>query len=175
LAAWDRVPALGVGSAGLIRHKNLIAQDKYDYSVDRRKQLQEFLDNGVNYFVHGYRITGGYPEPQYKEEQSFMDNYFKYRYKKDYAGNYSVAGSPNDVIGNNLNFELKTKKPWKPGVLDCSAGATPIFFYPNGEVAGVRVEGKYKMVYLEFSLQDIVSIETRKELVRRILAWFDGK
>jgi hypothetical protein len=30
-------------------------------------------------------------------------------------------------------------------------------------------------VYLEFSLQDIVSIETRKELVRKILVWFDSK
>jgi hypothetical protein len=71
--------------------------------------------------------------------------------------------------------QLKPKKPWKPGVLDCAAGATPILFYPNGEVAGVRVEGKHKMFYFEFSLQDIVSIEARRELVRRILAWFDAK
>jgi hypothetical protein len=169
-SAWEWPP-----KESLSRHKNLIVLDEYDYSVDRRDKVKEFLDNGGNYLVHGYRVTGGYPDPQDKEEQSFMDSYFKARYKREYTGPSNISGSPNDPISHDFKFELNTKKPWKPGVVDCSAGATPIFFYPNGDVAGVRVEGKYKMVYLEFSLQDIVQIETRKELVRRILAWFDGR
>ena len=50
-----------------------------------------------------------------------------------------------------------------------------MLFRSTGEVAAVRVQDKYKLVYLGFSLDDIQSPEAKKELVKRIMAWFDAK
>jgi hypothetical protein len=80
------------------------------------------------------------------------------------------------VVSDGLVIDLQDNaNEYEPGVLNALEGAVPIFRYPTGEVAGVRVDGKYKLVYLEFALQDIQSLETRKEVMRRVPAWFNAK
>jgi len=39
----------------------------------------------------------------------------------------------------------------------------------------IRIEGKYKMIYLGFRLEEIQSIETKRELIKRILDWFNSQ
>ena len=155
-------------------HRNLIVLDEDNDALgDNIEKLQSFLDNRGNFFAHGHHIT----EYLYSASQSeFVSKYFNAKYAKEYSGEKKVAGVKGDVISEGLSFDLQDNaNKNNPCVLEPSAGAIPIFYYPTGEVAGIRVDGKYKFVYLEFALQDIKSLETRRELVRRILAWFNGK
>jgi hypothetical protein len=164
----------------ILKHKNFIVLDESNVSmtgsVDRKDDLQAFLENAGNFFVHGYGVIGGYDNPRYQTEQEFIAKYFRAKITKDFQGKKQITGSKGDVISDGMTIELQRNRyNQKSGVLEPSVGAIPIFYYPSGEVAGIRVDGKYKLVYVEFALRDIRSLETRKELIRRILAWFNGK
>ncbi|MFC2167296.1 hypothetical protein ACFLQZ_04960, partial [Acidobacteriota bacterium] len=128
-----------------------------------------------NCLVHGNNVLDvreGYSE--YKECRQFIETYFKANFVKDFEGEKVINGKSEDFISNDLKFQIKESEyPVQPDVLETLPGAVPIFFYPSGEVAGVRIEGKYKIVYLGFSLDDIQQIDVKKELIKRVLAWFN--
>jgi hypothetical protein len=160
----------------ILRHKNYIVLDELSNTVEMRDYLQPFLDKGGNYFVHGYGVIRGYDGPTFQAERDFVAKYLHATCSKDYVGERKLTGAKGDLIGDGFSIELQRNRyNMQSAVLEPLEGAIPIFYYPNGNVAGIRIDGKYKLVYLEFALQDIKSLETRRELIRRVLAWFNGK
>lgn len=160
----------------ICKHKNLFVLDELETTAQMLDRLQPFLENGGNFFVHGYGLLSSYDASRFQTENDFFAKYLQVRYLGESEDATKVSGAEGDPISNGLEIELgKPRYNVKPGILEPLGSAVPIFRYPTGKVAGVRVDGKYKVVYLEFALQDISSLEIRKELVRRILAWFNGK
>jgi len=109
-----------------------------------------------------------------KEYADFINSYLHVRYIEETDQVTGLKGQAGDIMTDGLNFDLKINQDgYSPGVLEPLAGAFPILFYPDGQVAGVRIDGPYKMVILPFYLNDIESVEVRKKLLQRILDWFD--
>lgn len=165
-------------SEALLQYKNLIILKEYgELITDQKTNLKLVLDQGGNCLVHGYEVlnVGEGKTPEQKEDRQFIETYFHTRYVKQFEGERVIQGKSSDSISNDIKLQLKEKKNEYdlPDVLEALPGAIPIFFYPSGEVAGVRIEGKYKLVYLGFSLDDIQQTEVKKELIKRIMEWFD--
>lgn len=161
----------------LLEYKNLLLRaDYFARTGFKLEKLIAYLDAGGHCLIHGdnvVEIQEGNSRLS-KESQNLVSEYFKTRYVKDFEGERIVEGKSADPISGGLKVQLRDSQYGKlPDVLEALPEAIPIFFYPTGEVAGVRIEGKYKMVYLGFSLDDIEQSEVKKELVKRILDWFD--
>lgn len=167
-------------STDLNSYKNLILYDDGEDALWQPEflvKLKSFLDNGGNCFLQGYYLIPTIEDlasDDMKDSADFINSYLHVRYLDETNQLTGLKGQSGDVITDGLNFDLKINQDGNsPGVLESLASAIPILFYPNGQVAGVRIDGPYKMVILPFYLNDIESVEVRKELLQRILAWFD--
>lgn len=177
--AWPPIEAM-------VKYENFFIQaDFFISNGTQRDKMQKILSSGKNLLFHGNKVIA-LPKAEANRVKPFYDlavNYFKSRYVKGYEGEKAVKGKEGDLLSNGLAFALVNReresvpKEFRtlPNVLEALPGAEPFFFYPTGEVAAVRVHDKYKLVYLGFSLDDIQPPEVKKELVRRIMAWFDAK
>jgi hypothetical protein len=160
----------------LLKYKNLLTRIELVTMAYQINKLKAYLDAGGNCLVHGDNVVDIREGNSKKLEdaRNFVTEYFHTKYVKDFEGEKVIEGKSDDSISNGIKFQLKGSQYGDlPDVLETLPGAIPIFFFPSGEVAGVRIEGKYKMVYLGFSLEDIQQTEVKKELVQRILAWFN--
>lgn len=170
----------------LTKYKNLFILADYLVGNDvQREKTRALFEAGKNLLFHGDGVLY-VPASEVNELKPFLDmavGFFKSRYVKGYEGEKAVKGKSGDPLSNGLAFALIDRETPGlarefqnfPDVLEALPGATPFLFYPTGEVAAVRVQDKYKLVYLGFSLDDIQSPEAKKELVKRIMAWFDAK
>jgi|GEM_PF-3505467 len=170
----------------LMKYRNFFILADYLVGNDVQKEKTRALfEAGKNLVFHGDWVLY-VPASEVNELKPFLDmatGYFKARYVKGYEGEKAVKGEDGDPLSNGLSFALiDREKPGLtrenqnlPNVLEALPGAEPFLFYPTGEVAAVRVQDKYKLVYLGFSLDDIQSPEAKKELVKRIMAWFNAK
>jgi len=170
----------------LLKYKNIfVLADYIVASPEQSEKTQEMFEAGKNLLFHGDRAIY-LPPAREKQLKPFYDlavKYFKSRYLKGYEGEKAVKGMDGDPLSGGLSFalinrerpNLPTESQNLPNILEAQPGATPFLFYPTGEVAAVRVEGKYKLVYLGFSLDDIQSAEVKKELVKRIMTWFNKR
>jgi hypothetical protein len=170
----------------LLKYKNVLLLADYLIANDTQmEKMQAMFEAGKNLLFHGDRIIY-LPPAKEKQLKTFHDlaaKYFKSRYLNGYDGEKAVKGKSGDAISDGLSFALINRERGSvpkefrtlPNVLEAQPGATPFLFYPTGEVAAVRVEGKYKLVYLGFSLDDIQSAGAKKELVKRIMAWFNKR
>ncbi|MFC2160964.1 FG-GAP repeat domain-containing protein [Acidobacteriota bacterium] len=163
----------------LLKYKYLLSRaDHFATTGFQLEKLIAYLDAGGHCLIYGDNVVeireGNTRIPE--ESQNLIPEYFKTRYVKDFEGERTVEGKSGDPISAGLKVQLRESQYGEiPDVLESLSGAIPILFYPSSEVAGVRIEGKYKMVYLGFSLDDIQQPEVKKELVQRILDWFDQK
>jgi len=159
-------------------YKNLILYDELSYALSfHQEKLKSFLDNGGNFLMHGYYLISQMEDPippHMKDYADFINSYLQVHYLDETDQVTGLKGQTGDVITDGLNFDLKIEQDgYLPGVLETIASAIPILFYPDGQVAGVRIDGPYKMVILAFYLNDIESLEVRKKLLQRILDWFE--
>ncbi|MGB2844589.1 MAG: hypothetical protein WBC02_07020, partial [Candidatus Aminicenantaceae bacterium] len=163
----------------LSKYKNILIQKEWGLLPRQQKgNLKSFLDNGGNALVHGHLAIYIHPRNEKKtpDLRDFIETYFRCRSDKVFEGKRELTGKPGDLISDSLSFQLKDYQgSISPDIIDVLSNAIPIFFYPSGEVAGIRIEGTYKMIYLGFRLEDIQSTETKKELIKRILAWFNSQ
>lgn len=177
--AWPPIEAM-------IKYKNILVFTEYFISMGTQAdKMKALCEAGKRILFHGDRIIE-FPPARAAQAKPFYDlaiKYFKSRYVKGYEGEKSVKGKSGDAITDGMSFSLLNRgsegvpKEFRdfPDILEALPGAEPFLFYPTGEVAAVRVQDKYKLVYLGFSLDDIQSPEAKKELVQRIMAWFNSK
>lgn len=133
------------------------------------------MDDGGNCFIHGGFLTSKIDpnrNDSSKMMHSFVTDYLHVKYIDQKERPVKITGADGDVLTKGLDFQIK-KDGFSTTILEPLEGAVPIFYYPSGEVAGIRYEGKYKLVFLAFGFVDIESLETRKILINRILDWFD--
>ncbi len=163
----------------ILKYKNILIQKEWGLLPRQQKgNLKSFLDNGGNILVHGHLAIFIHPRTEKKtpELRDFIETYFRCRSDKVFEGKRELTGRSGDLISDSLSFQLKDYQgSISPDIIDVLSNAIPIFFYPSGEVAGIRIEGKYKMIYLGFRLEEIQSIEKKRELIKRILAWFNSQ
>ena len=168
-----------LSNENLLKYKNIIIQKEWGLLPRQQKDnLKSFLDNGGNILAHGHLVIFIHPRDEKKkpELRDFIETYFRCRSDKVFEGKRELTGKPGDLISDSLSFQLKDYQgSISPDIIDVLSNAIPIFFYPSGEVAGIRIEGKYKMIYLGFRLEEIQSIETKRELIKRILDWFNSQ
>ena len=159
-------------------YKNLILYDELSYALFfHQAKLKSFLNKGGNFLLHGYYVMSKIEDPvppHMKEYADFINTYLQVSYLDETDQVTDLKGHAGDVITDGLNINLKIGQGGNlPGVLEPLPSAIPILFFPDGQVAGVRIDGPYKMVILPFYLNDIESVEVRKKLLQRILDWFD--
>lgn len=158
-------------------YKNLIWYDEVYSLPEHIEKLKSFLDKGGNCLMQSYYLISLMedPIPPYlKESADFITSYVHIRSLDETDQSNGIKGQTGDVITDGLSFDITIGEVGDlPGILEPLASAVPILFYPDGKVAGVRIDGPYKMVILPFYLNDIESVEVRKILLQRILDWFD--
>ena len=163
----------------LLKYANIIDQTPWGLLLIKQKDnLQSYLENGGNALVHGYKVLSIRSRniDAKNRLQDFVRKYFKCNTDRVYKGKKELFGKPSDPISDKMSFQLQDNEESElPDIIDVEAGADPILYYSSGEVAGIRIDGKYKMIYLGFSLEDIIPVDAKQELVKRILAWFDSK
>lgn len=156
----------------------MFSGDELSYALSfHQEKLKSFLDNGGNFLMHGYYLISQMEDPippHMKDHADFINSYLHVRYLNETNQVTGLKGQTGDVITDGLNFDLKIEQDgYLPGVLEPIASAIPILYYPDGQVAGVRIDGPNRKVILAFYLNDIESVEVRKKLHHGILVWFD--
>ncbi|OVE78558.1 hypothetical protein BVY01_05120 [bacterium I07] len=151
--------------------------------------LASYLDKGGKLFISGQDIgwdlcdkwagsSNEYNTGYTNEAIQFHQSYLHARYLTHVADFSSQAGKPGDPIGDGLNFRLR--QPGRRYLVQHQSQIEPlnnavsIFDYPDGKSGGIRFSGDHKVVYLGYGFEAIRDIETRHEVMYRIVNWLNG-
>jgi hypothetical protein len=88
-----------------------------------------------------------------------------------------IEGMDGDPIGDGLT-SLITGSPGadnqnSPSTIFPVGGADSIFYYRIGGSCGIKYQGAYRIVYLSFGFEALVSLAAADTIMLRILRWFD--
>lgn len=140
-----------------------------------QENLVSYLDNGGSLFVSGQDIgfdigTSGLGESSI----SFIYNYLHTDFLYDDTNDDYVNGIIGDQISNGIDLNLTGGNNNYPSAILPVTNATSIFRYAtNGSVAGLKYDGKYKIVYLAFPFESINNNLTQATLMDRIISWIN--
>ncbi len=128
--------------------------------------LQSYLDAGGKLFISGQGIGLNIGTT------SFYQNYLHAIYRGDNKNTGEITGISGDFISNGLDINLYGNSP---DVISVKSDAVKIFDYVGGSysyssypAAGLRYDGKYKLVYLPFGFEFASKQHT---LMDRVIKW----
>jgi peptidase M28-like protein/type IX secretion system substrate protein/carboxypeptidase family protein len=139
---------------------------------DDQVKLGNYLDNGGKLFITGVDI--GYDI----NTDPFYTNYLKSNYLADGPSTATtlVYGTAADPIAGDFVSGLVINDNYVDQITP-AGGATQIFNYDynSGNYGcGVKYDGTYQLVYLAFTLENIVDINNRITLFDNVWNWFGG-
>jgi hypothetical protein len=133
--------------------------------------LASYLDGGGNLFVSGQDI--GYDIGT----SDFYSDYLHANYLLDDVNDDIVNGVYGDPITEGMSLTLSNGTGANnnifPSAIDVLSGTIPIFYYSGGEIAGLRYDGTYKLVYIAFPFESINDDYSRALLMYKIINWID--
>jgi hypothetical protein len=133
--------------------------------------IASYMNAGGNLFLSGQDI--GYDIGL----SSFYSDYLHADFVSDYVNDDLVNGVSGDPISNGLTLNLSDGNGANnnnyPSSINTLSGATPIFYYGIGSLAGLKYEGAYKLVYIAFPFESINDDHLRSSLIYRIINWID--
>jgi len=164
-------------------------------TLNEQRAIMSFLDNGGNLFISGSEIgydlaeNGGIPDAY------FYRHYLKSRYLEDAPG-----GSPGTYYSANaiqyglfegigmIDFDDGSQGSFDvdyPDVMEGASGGINVLSYQTGtetlKSAGIAYEGVFpegnssgRLVHLAIPFETIYSPESRREIMTRILDFFEG-
>ncbi len=142
-------------------------------------QLQTYLNGGGRFFISGQEVgydTGG---GDGEAAHTFYSSYLKATFAGDAASYTGLAGIGGDPISDGFTGSISggdgADNQDYPDYLGTTGGSTNCMYYgstSSGQVAGIKYEGTYKMVYFGFGFEAVNSAADRQELMYNILTWF---
>lgn len=161
-----------------------------------RDDLQSYLRSNKNLFIAGQNIAWDLAAPQSAEDaqvrnyynqrnqsngksQVFYENYLQAEFVNDASSYTKVIGVSTDPIGKGLDFPVfepkRNAEEQSRDVIDKTSNSTPVFIYPDGQIAAVRSERLGKVVHFAFGGYEAIADESaRLTVMQRILAYFSG-
>ncbi|MBN1480134.1 T9SS C-terminal target domain-containing protein [candidate division KSB1 bacterium] len=161
-----------------------------------RDDLQSYLRYFKNLFIAGQNIAWDLAAPQSAEDaqnrnyynqrnqsngksQIFYENYLQAEFLNDASSYSKVIGVSTDPIGKGLEFPVfepkRNAEEQSRDVIDKTSNSTPVFTYPDGQIAAVRSERLGKVVHFAFGGFEAIAEEgARLTVMQRILGYFTG-
>ncbi len=144
----------------------------------QQTQLQNYLNGGGNLFLTGAEVAWDLDR---SGTVTFVDNYLKANYVQDNAGTFVAYGKSGSIFNgiNNITYDNGSANTYKvnwPDVITPTGGSVAAMEYTSagsGTVAGVQYSGTYKLVYLGFPFETIVSSSIQTTIMSRVLDFFD--
>ncbi|HDS09261.1 MAG TPA: hypothetical protein ENN73_03450, partial [Firmicutes bacterium] len=148
--------------------------------------ISTYLEAGGKVFFSGAEI--GYDLDYKGTNPAFYNNYLKADYLQDDSGNYRLLGS-GIFSGMDFYFDDDDNIPdggayeprW-PDVITTYGGSSVCISYGTGTTAGIQFSGIFgagtetgKVITFGFPFETIIDPEQRKEVLKRILLWFDDQ
>jgi hypothetical protein len=155
------------------------------FSSEEQEIVKSFLQNGGYLFLSGSEVAWDLDKEGSSQDKSFFSSYLKADYVADDSEIYSLDGI-NGSIFHGLLFEFDDGSQGiyeedYPDVINPSNGSTACLKYSSSSLyAGVQYEGVFpdgknsgKLVYISFPWETITDQVSKKEVIERILTFFD--
>lgn len=155
-----------------------------------RQVIADYLDAGGSLFLSGQDIGWDLCEDlssdldaynQYKasdgNSKQFYQNYLGAEYIRDDVNKTTVTGVDGDPItdGLRLQFDTPGNGVEYPSEIKPLAGAEPLFTYGNNQVAALRLDQDYRLVYFAFGgIESVLDSTARVVLLEKVLHWLAG-
>ncbi len=147
--------------------------------------LKNYLRNGGKLFINGSEIGYDLFANGSVSDKDFYNNFLKARYVEDNSGSLSVSGEAGTVFQNLFfNYGIVSQgSPYNedyPDAIDTLNGSQILLRYGNNKIAGIGFKGFVpggtkvcNLVYTGFPFETIVNAQSRKDLMKAILGYFD--
>lgn len=155
------------------------------FSSEEQGIVKSFLQNGGYLFLSGSEVAWDLDSEGSSQDKSFFSNYLKADYVADDSEIYSLDGIDSSIFhGLFFEFDDGSRGIYEedyPDVIKPSNGSTACLKYSSSSLcAGVQYEGVFpdgispgKLVYISFPWEVIINQNSKKEVVGRILTFFD--
>lgn len=150
------------------------------FSSLEQSRVTTYLNNGGNLFVSGSEIGWDLEYKGSSADSTFYRNWLKADYVSDNAGTGTVSPTGSGIFAGLSSFSFDTGqgdiyKVDYPDVINpvSPASANLIYVGGSGGTAGIQYSGPYKLVYLAFPFETILSESYRNAVMQRILDFFE--
>ncbi len=155
--------------------------DQYSSVITAQDEvvLQTYLNGGGRLFISGqevgYDIGGG----DGGTTSAFYTNYLKASFAGDDASYLTCAGISGDPVSDGFSIGISggdgADNQDYPDYITTTGGSTNCMYYgssSSGQIAGIKYDGTYRMVYFGFGFEAINNATDRGNLMYNILTWF---
>ena len=155
--------------------------DERDSSLthDEQALLTHYLDGGGHVVLSGQNIGYDLVAHGSQEDSLFYTNALHAKYIGDSTQETFLNGLEGDPISDECTFLPIGENQLSPSIIAPHQGASPVLVYfPSGDVAAIKYEGEYKLVYVALGFEGIGAmggndLEVRTKLLDNIFRWFD--
>ena len=170
------VPSLS-GIYGLGEHNVVIwftGEESTPFTEEELDTIETAMNAGTNFIISSQNAA------QTLRGSSFLRNYFHASYIDSSVSDYFVVGVSGDPISNGMSFVIfgaggANNANSKDAVLPVNGGISLLTYRSNGNSAGIRYSGAYKLVYLTFPWEAINSsvsgYDSATVLMKNMLRW----
>ena len=153
-------------------------------TFDKTEQtlVETYIAGGGSLFLSGAEIAWDLDHQGSAADQSFHATSLRALYAQDDAGTHTAIGASGSVFdgvgsltfddGNGPIYNVKF-----PDVLLANAGWIPVLRYNNnpvsGSVAGIQYDGLYRLIYLGFPFETILSSAQRDDVMILAMDFLD--
>ena len=146
--------------------------------------VKTYLNAGGNLFVSGAEVGWDLDSQGTTNDRSFYNNYLKATFVSDDSNDYSVEGTLDGIFkGLIFNYDNGSAGIYPVNYADVIApygGSVACLKYDVNNVAGIQFKGNFPefsaegaLVHFAFPFETIYPEETRNEIMKRILLFFN--
>lgn len=149
---------------------------------EEQSAIQAYLDGGGNLFITGQNIGFDLVENGSIDDRHFFRMYLHADYIENTSSEFTLSGIEEDPISSNLGFlslyGAGADNQNSPDIISSRSEASTVFhYYPSGNVAGIRYNGSYKVVYFGFGYEGLGDFgpyhdQKRLDIMQNIINWF---
>lgn len=158
--------------------KNMRDKRYQIYSPSMLKKLEEYLTNGGSLFISGSHIA---TDANINHQDAEIGSILKFKWRTSSASRKGLVYSvDNNTFGSEESFLFNTT--YNPEIYTAEAsdalepfdslGSTIFRYSENNISAGVKYNGKYKIVAIGFPFETIIKQKKRDVLMKQILLYF---
>ena len=151
------------------------------FSSSEQSRVQTYLNNGGKLFISGSEIGWDLFSLGSTSDKSFFNNYLKAIYAGDDAGTYNAQGTAGIFTGlGTITFDngANIHKVDYPDYIGPSGGSIVNMTYIGGSAGNAGIQfsenfiDNYRLVYLGFPYETIISSTQRQNVMNRVLNFF---